>query len=72
VFAEIGLAIKEKSPFKPTFTIELANGLNGYCRRPNSTNSAATKPGGRASSYLEVDASTKIFDTLMELFAKLR
>ncbi len=30
VFVEIGLAIKEQSPFKPTFTIELANGYAGY------------------------------------------
>ena len=26
----IGLAIKQQSPFKQTFTIELANGCNGY------------------------------------------
>ena len=30
VFAEIGLELKAKSPLKPTFTIELANGYNGY------------------------------------------
>ena len=29
-FAETGLAIKERSPFSATFTIELANGYNGY------------------------------------------
>ena len=34
VFVEIGLAIKQKSPFKPTFTIELANGYNGYLPTP--------------------------------------
>src|SRR5262249_40903216 len=30
VFVQIGLEIKKKSPFRPTFTIELANGYNGY------------------------------------------
>lgn len=34
VFTEVGLEIKKKSPLKPTFTIELANGYNGYkCAR---------------------------------------
>jgi hypothetical protein len=30
VFAEIGLELKAQSPLRPTFTIELANGYNGY------------------------------------------
>jgi hypothetical protein len=34
VFAEIGLAIKHESPSKQTFTIELANGYNGYLPAP--------------------------------------
>lgn len=34
VFAETGLAIKQNSPFKQTFTIELANGYNGYLPTP--------------------------------------
>ena len=34
VFVEIGLEIKKKSPLKPTFTIELANGYNGYLPTP--------------------------------------
>jgi neutral ceramidase len=34
VFTETGLEIKEKSPFKDTFTIELANGANGYLPTP--------------------------------------
>ena len=44
VFAQIGLDIKAQSPFKPTFTISLANGWNGYLPTPErSINSAATK-----------------------------
>ena len=34
VFVEIGLSLKEKSPLKPTFTISLANGYNGYLPTP--------------------------------------
>ncbi len=52
VFVEIGLKIKAESLIKPAFTIELANGYNGYLPPRSSTNSAATKPGGpdRATS----------------------
>ncbi len=35
VLVEIGLEIKEKSPFPHTFTIELANGAYGYLPPPN-------------------------------------
>ena len=72
VFAEIGLEIKQKSPFKPVFTIELANGCNGYLPTPAQHKLGGYETWRARSSYLEVDASTKIFDTLMELFAKLR
>jgi neutral ceramidase len=34
VFAEIGLEIKEQSPFDQTFTISLANGSFGYLPTP--------------------------------------
>ena len=33
-FVETGLAIKQQSPFRPTFVIELANGANGYLPTP--------------------------------------
>lgn len=35
VLVEIGLELKEKSPFKHTFVIELANGTYGYLPPPN-------------------------------------
>jgi neutral ceramidase len=71
-FVEIGLELKQKSPFKPTFTVSLANGYNGYLPTP-----AAHKAGGyetwRAkSSYVEVEASPKITATLYELLGKLK
>src|SRR5207248_375966 len=30
VFAQTGLEVKQRSPLKPTFVFELANGYNGY------------------------------------------
>ncbi len=35
VFTEIGLEIKQKSPFADTFTIELANDSRGYLPTPS-------------------------------------
>ena len=72
VFAEIGLEIKAKSPFKPTFTIELANGYNGYLPTPEQHKLGGYETWRARSSYLEVDASTKITKTLYELLDKLK
>jgi hypothetical protein len=72
VFAEIGLAIKERSPFKPTFTIELANGYNGYLPTPEQHKLGGYETWRARSSYLEVEAAPKIVARLMELFAQLK
>jgi hypothetical protein len=71
VFAETGLAIKQKSPFKQTFSIELANGCNGYLPTPEQHKLGGYETWRARSSYLEVGAAPKIFDTLMALFARL-
>jgi hypothetical protein len=68
VFAEIGLEIKQKSPLKPTFTIELANGCNGYLPTPAQHKLGGYETWRARSSYLEPDASTKIVTELMDLF----
>lgn len=71
VFTEIGLEIKEKGPFRKTFTIELANGSYGYLPSPPQH-----KLGGYetwlGTNLVEIEASTKIVQTLMELFASLK
>ena len=72
VFAEIGLDIKAKSQFKPTFTIELANGYNGYLPTPEQHKLGGYETWRARSSYLEVDASTRIAKAVMELFAGLK
>jgi hypothetical protein len=71
VFAETGLAIKQQSPFKQTFTIELANGCNGYLPTPEQHKLGGYETWRARSSYLETGAAPKIFDTLMALFARL-
>lgn len=72
VFVEIGLEIKAKSPFKPSFTISLANGYNGYLPTPEHHKLGGYETWRARSSYLEADASPKIVDTVMELFARWR
>lgn len=70
VFTEIGLELKERSPFPASFTIELANGSYGYLPTP-----AQHALGGYetwlGSNYVQLDASDRIIETLMELSAKL-
>ena len=72
VFVEIGLAIKKQSPLKPTFTIELANGYNGYLPTSEQHKLGGYETWRARSSYLEVEAAPKIVETLMALFAKLK
>jgi hypothetical protein len=66
-FVEIGLEIKKKSPLKPTFTIELANGYNGYLPTPEQHQRGGYETWRARSSYVEVNASTKITKVLFEL-----
>lgn len=70
VFVEIGLELKSKSPFKPTFTISLANGYNGYLPTPQHHRLGGYETWRARSSYLEVHASDKILETLMSLLVQ--
>lgn len=72
VFVEIGLELKEKSPFKPTFTISLANGYNGYLPTPEHHQLGGYETWRARSSYLEVGASPKITQTLFQLLDNLK
>ena len=72
VFAEIGLEIKKTSPLKPSFTIELANGYNGYLPTPRQHKLGGYETWRARSSYLEVVASDKILATVMECFGQLK
>lgn len=72
VFAEIGLEIKAKSPFKPTTVISLANGYNGYLPTPAQHALGGYETWRARSSYLEVDASTKIVDQLLTMLESVK
>ena len=71
VFAETGLEIKAKSPFKSTFTISLANGYNGYLPTPAQHQLGGYETWRARSSYLETDASVKITQSLFEMLDSL-
>ncbi len=71
VFVEIGLELKEKSPFDTTFTIELANGYNGYLPTEAQHDLGGYETWRAKSSYLEVTAARQITDALLELFEQL-
>ena len=69
-FVEIGLALKESSPFSQSFTIELANGNYGYLPTPQQH-----RLGGYetwlGTNIVEYGASTKIVKALLDLCEKL-
>ena len=60
VFAETGLAIKQDSTLKPTFTIELANGYFGYLPTAEQHGWGGYETWPARSSCLETEAETKI------------
>ena len=70
-FVETGLAIKEASPLKPTFCIELANGYNGYLPTPEHHEWGGYETWRARSSYLAPDAEPAIRSTLLELLGKV-
>jgi neutral ceramidase len=70
-FVEIGLDLKKRSPLRPTFTIELANGYNGYLPTPAQHKLGGYETWRARSSYLEVDASTHITRALLELLGQV-
>lgn len=71
VFAETGLELKEKSPLKPTFTMELANGVYGYLPTPKQ-HALGGYETWLGSCKVEIDASTKIVENLLEMLGELK
>lgn len=70
-FVETGLAIKKESPLKPTFTIELANGYNGYLPTRQQHAYGGYETWRAKSSYLAVDAESQVRSTLMEMLQEV-
>jgi len=71
VFAEIGLEIKAKSPHKPTFTIELANGHYSYLPTPRQ-HALGGYETWLGSNILEIEASDKITAVVLELLNEVK
>jgi neutral ceramidase len=71
VFVEIGLDLKKHSPFKPSFTISLANGYNGYLPTVEHFQLGGYETWRARSSYLETNAAPKIYDAVLGLLKKL-
>jgi neutral ceramidase len=70
-FTEIGLAIKELSPLRPTFTIELANGHYGYLPTPRHFDWGGYETW-LGTNLLEREASVKITRTILDLFNQVQ
>lgn len=71
VFSDTGLELKARNPFKPSFTIELANGGYGYLPTPEQHNLGGYETW-LGTSKVEVQATTKIVNALLDMFADLK
>ena len=71
VFSEIGLELKARRPFKPSFTMELANGGYGYLPTPEQHELGGYETW-LGTNKVEVQASVKIVNTLLEMAAELK
>jgi hypothetical protein len=67
VFALTGLKIKARSPLKSTFTIELANGSEGYIPPPEQHALGGYTTWPARTAALEVQAEPKIVDAVLRL-----
>ncbi len=71
VLVEIGLEIKEKSPFPHTFLIEQANGSHGYLPPPNQHELGGYETW-LSSARFEKDSSVILTKNLLEMLGELR
>ena len=70
VFTEIGLEIKARSPFADTFTIELANGSNGYLPTPKHHDLGGYETW-LGTNRVEREASAKITARALEMLERV-
>ena len=59
-FVEMGLELKARSPFRPTFPIELANDYRGYIPTPEAHELGGYETWRAKSSFLEKQAAPKL------------
>ncbi len=71
LFVEFGLEIKEKSPFKHTFVVELANGYAGYIPTQQAFQEGGYEPLHTVhSSHLRVDAGDIMVEETLNLLKR--
>jgi hypothetical protein len=70
-FVETGLTVKRDSPLPVTFTIELANGYNGYLPTPEQHALGGYETWRAKSSYLAVDAEPKVRGEMLRLLGEV-
>lgn len=70
-FAEIGLELKERSPFRTSFTMSITNGFHGYLPTPQQHELGGYETW-LGTNRVEKEASTKIIAALMEMVAEIR
>jgi hypothetical protein len=66
-FGSTGLEIKRRSPLKPTFNIDLANGYFGYLPPPDQLKLGGYTTWRARTSMLEVNAEPKVVAATLEL-----
>ncbi len=71
-FVELGLEIKEKSPFQTTFCVELANDYAGYIPTEEAHRQGGYETWRARSSFLAPDAATKMVSAVLNLFQKMK
>jgi len=71
VFAITGLKSKGQSPFAKTFTIELANGAEGYTPPPELFPLGGYTTWPARTAALEVEAETKITEAVLSMLERL-
>ena len=67
---EIGLELKQRSPFANTIVVGIANGYNGYLPPPNQHELGGYETW-LGTSRVQEDASVLIIDQLLEMLAEL-
>ncbi|MEK7395842.1 MAG: neutral/alkaline non-lysosomal ceramidase N-terminal domain-containing protein [Candidatus Poribacteria bacterium] len=76
VFVEIGLAIKEKSPFKWTFPIECTNGCVGYMPTRTAFDEGGYEPAMAFKLFgiypMDMDVAEKVIDSASKMVDDLR
>jgi len=71
-FVELGLEVKKRSPFQPTFLIELANSYLGYIPTVEGHKVGGYETWRAKSSFLETEAAPKMVNSAVRQLQRLK